>query len=291
MSGPFQPMLAAVDRGGEPASRTHRDGGIELARWLGAIGILWFHAHVPGEQIGYAALPMFVLLLIHYGIDRPWRARAVRLMRPWLIWSAIYLVAKLADVLLRGTDPGEELALWMLLTGTSLHLWFLPFCTLFLLVAVPLRGWLLLVVAVPASIAALWAANAAALPIPFAQWVFVLPAACMALVMGRLPRPEWFAAAFLAGCAMAWAMGWTQAAPHLLGAGLVVLGLWRLRLPSSTLTDGLSRLAFGIYLIHPLVMAVVLALGIRGVPMALTVLVLSNLATIAMLRLTPWLIR
>lgn len=94
-----------------------------------------FHAGAPGRGVGYAALPFFLMTLILLALPAaqskefgPFaKDRARRLLIPWLIWSAIYAAFKLLEVVWHHKPLGSEFSATMLLTGTSLHLWFLPF--------------------------------------------------------------------------------------------------------------------------------------------------------------------
>ena len=53
--------------------------------------------------------------------------RATRLLVPFAVWSGIFGLLKLAEVLLTGVSLGSEFKPSMLLTGPAIHLWFLPF--------------------------------------------------------------------------------------------------------------------------------------------------------------------
>jgi fucose 4-O-acetylase-like acetyltransferase len=91
---------------------------------------------VPGYRFGYVAAPFFIVLL-----SLPSRSclaeRARRLLLPFLLWSVIQALARIAPA----PHGGDDLLGWwktsMLLTGTSTHLWFLPFAALLALVQAP----------------------------------------------------------------------------------------------------------------------------------------------------------
>ena len=85
-----------------------RNGLLDLAKWVGSIGIVWFHIGLPGADIGYAALPFFVAYLAYFGVGRPLADRARRLLVPWVIWSAIFAVAKVLQAMALGTPIAEE---------------------------------------------------------------------------------------------------------------------------------------------------------------------------------------
>jgi peptidoglycan/LPS O-acetylase OafA/YrhL len=75
-----------------------RNGTLDHARLIAAVGIVVFHSGAPGAWVGYAALPFFLMLLIvlawpaaeRQSLPAFARGRAARLMIPWLIWSCIY---------------------------------------------------------------------------------------------------------------------------------------------------------------------------------------------------------
>ena len=112
-----------------------RSATLDYARFLAAVGIIVFHVGAAGANIGYAALPFFIMLLVVLafpGAERLdfrtyARSRAVRLLLPWVVWSLIYGSLKLAEVGLTNATIQSEFALWMLFAGPSLHLWFMPF--------------------------------------------------------------------------------------------------------------------------------------------------------------------
>lgn len=111
-----------------------RNGTLEYTRLLAAFGIVFFHAKAPGSEVGYAALPFFVLLLVvmagpssqNCSLPVYLQSRAVRLFVPWLAWSLVYGLLKFCEVLVTGTPLHAEFNLSMLISGPALHLWFLP---------------------------------------------------------------------------------------------------------------------------------------------------------------------
>ena len=123
-----------------------RNGTLDYARLLAAFGIVFFHAGAPGGAIGYAALPFFLMLLVvlafpgavRVSFPAYLRGRVQRLLVPWVIWSGVYGVLKLAELVVTGAPFGSEFSLNMILTGTALHLWFLPFA--FLAFVIPSCG-------------------------------------------------------------------------------------------------------------------------------------------------------
>lgn len=171
---------------------------VDLARFLAAFGIVWDHARAPYADIGYLALALFLVLTSYLAVGSYlrsdgrgfWLSRARRIVLPWLFWCAVFrvvheVVSDAPFALL--TEPGT------LLIGPSIHLWFLPFVMLALVVIAPLCRWVttkralvlalagLVVLSVPlgllhAEVApAAWFANGALFPQPLPQWFYSLP--------------------------------------------------------------------------------------------------------------------
>ena len=103
-----------------------RNGFVDYARFLAALGIVWFHTHAPGKELAYSALPFFLVLLA-----MPSRAdagqRAKRLLLPFVTWSMIYAAEFTGLAMSKGNPPFGWWHTSMIVTGVSLHLWFLPF--------------------------------------------------------------------------------------------------------------------------------------------------------------------
>lgn len=243
---------------------------------------------MPGAWIGYAALPMFIILLIYFGRDKPLKERAKRLMLPWLLWCGVFTLVKLGDVAFTTSGFADEFKPWMLLAGPSLHLWFLPFCFAFLVLTKP-ASFNPVFVAVPISVWAIWATNTFDLAIPLAQWVFVLPAAFMGWMMRHYRNAPLVAGGALALCFMMHLAGWTQGTNQLIIAIAVIFICSHVQLPSTALSKGLSDLSLGIYLIHPLMLSVVLRTPLADNMIAgfVFVIVASILATLGLRRIAP----
>ena len=269
-----------------------RNGSVDILRFVGAIGIVWFHMHLPGFKYGLSALPMFVALFVCFNFKRDVAALNQRLLYPWLVWSAIFALAKIAQALISGRPIADEFEWNMLLIGPSIHLWFLPFSYLFVLVARLMTMKALLgagVVLIPICV---WMANSMTLPAPFAQWVTVVPAAFMgialqfyrthALAVLALGWVSVVAAYVLAVCGLG-----TVALQYAIGVGAVLIA-YMIQTRPTGLSDFFAKVSFGVYLIHPLIFASVLYLPISSVSVQLAVVVVGSiLATLALRRIAP----
>lgn len=269
----------------------HRDthnASYDYARLLAVIGIIWFHASAPGALIGYSGLAFFLLLLVHLALPQAtkvrdqahrapafWRyaaARGQRLLWPWFIASLAYGGLKLVEVA-RGSPWGAEFQTSMWLTGTALHLWFLPFAFAVSLALWPLGRVLrqhtkrhatpLAFVFTGLALASLALAQEATFAIPLAQWAYALPAVFfgMALTLVRAKALHLLGLLTFFLCS-ALAANWVTGLPEI-GLAALILILCRLYpLPPTHLSQLAARWALALYLVHPAVMALVLRSGV-----------------------------
>lgn len=268
-----------------PQPRNH---GIELLRFVGAGAVVWFHLHLPGSWAAFAALHLFVILAVYFGAGRPLERHLRRLMLPWLFWSLVYGAAKLAQAQVMGTSLADEFAPWMVLTGLSVHLWFLPFT--FVVVALNTRLHPLPVWAPPLLMGvALVVMRLGPYPTPVAQWVHVLPAAVLGLWMATRAGPLIPLAVTATLAAALWVAGFGKGIEQTAIAAALCLIVFLVPLRSNPVTSALASLSFGVYLVHPLVVALLMAVGIGG-PGVLFVatLGLSVLLSAAMKRVLPF---
>lgn len=227
-----------------------RNAMIDYGRFVAALGIVWFHTQAPGMRLAYVALPFFLVLL-----TIPSRAstakRAERLLLPFLRWSVLYAVVLTAMAIRHHEAPFGWWQPEMVLTGTAIHLWFLPFAFLIAVLSPLLRRPLVAIAAaIGFSVAVcLWGTPSAP---PFAQWSF-----------GLLPVLTGF---------VFFAAGWRVAVPVLAFCWLI-LSIWHpapdnttivvgtalsiaalsVTLPANRISDWCSTLSLWIYLGHPLV--------------------------------------
>lgn len=259
---------------------TSRIWALEYLRILAAFGIVWFHnSAVPLHWLGLSGLWVFLLisfmLLSRTAPNEPFAAfaaaKARRVMVPWVFWSALYLLFGLGRFWRHGTPFYEE---WMLLTGFSLHLWYLPYLFGAAVALYFVRrsnaaidgpaGVLFLVTVALAMLAAngVWHPDTP----PFAQWMTAVPVTLLGYALGRiaLVRDARFrraAVMVLAVCVTVVCIArlfipgrhGQDGVTVLLGFGAFVAA-GALPLPPTAAVRMLSPLTLGIYLIHPLVM-------------------------------------
>lgn len=264
----------------KPPDRTHFHAMAPL-RVVAAYGIVWFHAAAPERHIGYAGLPAFLMMsffLLGISPKQPeWstylQRRTVRLLLPWLIWSAVYWGLARAPQVLAGAPPQLEVSLGGLLTGGKLHLWYLPAAFLgALLVGAGRRalhhysmgsvalGGVLCLAALVWLRTQLMVAGTSPVASPWGQWLFAAPSLPVALVIARaaaLQDPEavrrWVGGTVVVACAL-WLV--LPATTDQVVSYLVALPLFGLAVcvpvARSRALERAAELTLGIYILHPL---------------------------------------
>ena len=252
---------------------------LDALRLLAVVGIVWFHMHALGSQIAYSALPALLVLSIALTTRRSSRGtlasrvyrRGQRLLTPWLFWSAIYGAVAIASAWRHHRLLSNEFDLTMLVTGTSLHLWYLPFVFLATLVTslayrvlIPLSPRVVATIgAVTGGLVLFATAYGPQVPIPCGQWKFGAAAIPLGLAIGMIELSGDSAAQrasslTIAGvvvlCALTLvALGHgASAVPYGIGVPMVCAAIsCKPRVPKAILP--FFPLAIGIYLLHPLV--------------------------------------
>jgi surface polysaccharide O-acyltransferase-like enzyme len=262
-----------------------RIGSIDRLRVLAAIGIVWFHTDgAPYRHIGYTGLPVFLLIFFSLITCRTatdptfgfLRRRWDRLLKPWLFWSVLYGLFRVAKWACLGDVDSfrEMLSPETILVGTHVHLWYLPYAFLsgFLVYAINRAtlksdhaavaftaagiGLLLLIVHAIGLSSCRWMR-------PLPQWEFGLAAVPLGFAIGRslmVPSRRTqqvllsiISLTTLATSVVLIALGHAESAiPYALGILLVCLAYgWRTN--DSVVGAALAPLTFGVYLIHPLI--------------------------------------
>lgn len=256
----------------KPAAHRH---GIDLARFLAAFGVVYAHSEASlHDWSGHLALALFAILTAFLAVKSAERAggsyaylpRAKRLILPWVVWSVFYWIVEAA--ITDGPDKFRPLVdPWSLLYGGYIHLWFLPFIGLAMVLVAPavsyvtsprrLAGVSALMVGLSAPL--FWAHEALALPEPLPQWAFTLPCYVLGLLLAKADGMGRSGIVLGAGVALSLMAVWMgQAAPwtFTILAGLAAFELfWRLPVRGA-FVQHLGLVAFGIYLIHPFLMLV-----------------------------------
>ncbi len=239
-----------------PSMSTRKQNAmIEYLRGIGAVAIIYFHIGLPFGDVAVSALSMFVLLSAYFGFGADIGKRARRLLVPWLVWSLVYLVLKLINVALSADTFAGTFHPYMLLTGPSIHLWFLPFIFLFSAWVSTLPRRFLPPALIGSGILAYLVFNATDLPWPFTQWLSVWPAACAGALMAATGRAGTVCLGFAAIMGVLAFSPIDQYALQLCLAGVASWIGMVVFLPMTGLAAQLGRYSLGIYLAHPMVIA------------------------------------
>lgn len=108
---------------------------IELIRFLAACEIVSYHTEAPWSQY-ISVLPIFLIFSIVFTVSSrlafkaQWKKAFARIIQPWLFWSGVYGLARIIRIIIFHNPISEEFHWWMLASGTTIHLWFLPFAFL-----------------------------------------------------------------------------------------------------------------------------------------------------------------
>ena len=255
---------------------------LDYLRFGAACAIVLFHAGVTPEGTDKAAVGLFAIALVYLTVrsaeakapdlGRYTRQRARRLIYPMLVWGGLHLAAKAASVGFAPAGMRAEFAEWFPPNGTMAQLWFLPWAFVVSVALVhlarldlprPRPDW-------PEALRyAFLSAAGAAVPLMVWNWVdlprfygiFILYACAatigLALYLVR-DQARHLALAVLAlvgtGIALRQA-GLAGTEQMVLAAPLFALAM-TLRLPGPGLARLAGALAFSLYLVHVLVIAV-----------------------------------
>lgn len=271
-----------------------RNGTLDHARLIAAVGIVVFHTGAPGAWLGYAALPFFLMLLILLAWPAAERqdfksyvwSRWGRLTQPWALWSLIYGVLKLAEVMLTDRTLAEEFAPWMLATGPVIHLWFLPFALAACLAVWPLakgmshqsdtaRVGLAACLSAGAVAVLIWHADAGELPPPLAQWTYAVPAVFLGAALALVGPRRGLVMLLVTMLILVW-VGWPNGSLQNGVAGAALIGCMALPTAATPASRLASDLSLPLYLVHPLVAAVLLRLS--PLPESSVILALATLS-------------
>ena len=310
-------------------SRKARIANIERLRIVSAFGVASFHTHnwFP-RSIGVTG---FIILLLSfcafivdktepYGVVKVANRKAQRLLKPWLFWSVVYGGLGLAKMVHDNVSFSDVFSPTMLLTGTRIHLWFLPFAFVASLFLAAVHRKIL---GIPDSFVIIAAISIGALsifgcsiiqsrlspPTPLAQWMLGLPAIPFGFAIGRTrildkyeDRRKYFVFIILstmAACAACMALArlsygtWfdygIKFSVRYLASLLIFCSALHWCGKLDPISANLASLSYGIYLIHPLVIVPFYQFGIavqRPLLLLFFVLSISSLI-IWVLKKTP----
>jgi len=252
---------------------------IELLRLLASLGIIFFHAQAPGALIGYSGLPVFMMISIafsamdtkHKSFNSIASAKFKRLGNPWIFWSMVYLCLKWIKCWHEGNPGICPFQSYMILTGTSLHLWYLPFALLILTIVslsvhkglLPVKNkyvYLYIVISVIFFVVCSLLLPRVKGAVPFSQWVFITPSIPMGMILAVTPLGEKKSLRILlvvfiilvVSSLILNSYGYNRLiVPYLVALGGCIAA-WTVSTKTNHTINKLALLSFGIYLVHPL---------------------------------------
>ena len=202
-----------------------------------------------------------------------------RLGIPWLFWSIIYILAKCGKALWQRNPQIFEFQPYMLLTGVSVHLWYLPFALVITILIdyasrkeiLPVKRGMVffyILLSILLFVACSFLIRITMGIVPLSQWVFIIPAIPIGMVLASTSMGKrnsffillvFFALMAITSYILSIKGYDGLIIPYLVGtAGCIVA--WTIRSRNNRSINRLSKLSFGIYLIHPMLLA---ALHIR----------------------------
>lgn len=241
-----------------------RNGFVDYTRLIAAFAIVWFHSQAPGNRIAYLAMPFFLVLLAmpsRSGLQN----RAARLLLPFIVWSAIYGLVQVAQSLANHRPPFDWFHPRMLLMGTEIHLWFLPFALLVAVVSPALRRPIPALIA-PVATSALVGLITVSLDPPWAQWAFGVVPVLVGLAYVAAGKTALISLAV--STVILFAL--RDNADNLtiaLGTGLALLAL-SIHLQPTAISAWCARVSLTVYLSHMLFLIIGTYVGLGGYALA-----------------------
>lgn len=137
--GTASPKSDAASRG-PAAAVSLRYPLLDALRIVAMMDIVSIHITKPGQYLFWGmGLPVFIIVAVALSVRKPalptWTdlpgaacKRAARVLLPWLVWTVFFGCNRLLWTWLDpGKSAGDLFYPWMVASGTSIHLWFLPF--------------------------------------------------------------------------------------------------------------------------------------------------------------------
>lgn len=277
---------------------------VELLRIVSAFGIIWFHSGYEfGRDIAYAGLVVFLILSAYFTIksnrEHSVLDRASRLLLPCFFWSIVYAVYST----LRGKEvfPDDYSLLISILSTPAIHLWYLPF-VFFCTIAIDSTRKQIN----PAALAALVTLIASTLLLtsplwrqwsyipPFNQYIHAAPAIFIGVAYGVSKQLNPTLRFLLIGLLSISAIFILQFDTKGVGINYsigIAVTLLLLReksiLPKNSAILELSKLTFGVYLLHPIILSALRYSGIESLNLVILGFVISALCIYLSLRILP----
>ncbi len=245
---------------------------IEIARILSTFFIVWYHSEIDfGHEVSYSGLVVFILISLILGtgggnaslrLDR----RLNRLVWPWLFWMLFYGIGNLS--LSRPFISIDDGYTFGILAGSYMHLWYLPFIFFVLIIydfvkiLVDKKIILLFSIFAFALIilyVEVW--RMLALPKPIPQYLHALCPVFVGVILGEIQgyfnRYMQYLTAIVLLVFMSLAINYQGVGiPYIVGTMVVLIAfnpfMPNVCDPFRGLIYHMSRLTYGVYLLHPI---------------------------------------
>ncbi len=270
-------------------TNSQRFVGIDLMRFVAAVSIVWLHTVnstllQESSVLGRFAVPFFtvaaVFMIFVSSSKKPqpsfWNyanRRFTRIYVPFMLWSLFYLIVRAINRIVSSSDApliGNDI-LW---TGTTHHLWFLPFILVVSLITFPLTRLvvgetrakaLLFVLSIALSVSLfIWR-----IPNPYVTLGYtgalsyeVLPAVFFGIVVSLIylsSKQHWITSGyiatfgfiiFLSALTILLSSGRNILVENIAGLGAFLLALYPFQTKVANRLQALGDMSFAIYLVH-----------------------------------------
>jgi surface polysaccharide O-acyltransferase-like enzyme len=298
---------------------SQRLANVERLRLVAMFEIVAFH--VSQDRLPLIAglgLPSFLLLNNAFnctlsermGTRAFLRTKVTKLLVPWLVWSLVYALVIVLEKLRHDESIREAFTPWMLVGGTYIHLWFVPFALAGGVFAAALQARTQKVshprmVAILLALGTAWVLGGAWIMAredvrwPALQWLFASPSPILGFALGRviLARDQRLLAVVCALSVVAgvlaelgaFGLGLHRIVPrYAVSMAVVSLALLWPGRPDAW-SQKLTPLLFGVYLTHPLIVRTYMAthLPTFGVTLQTLLVFSASVVLVLILQRTP----
>lgn len=247
---------------------------IEVFRIFSAFGIVWFHSGLhTGRQFAYGGLIYFIIISIFFTLKskNPQRLskRFKKLILPFILWTLFY--GFINFLFNRTIFPDGFEGISIILTTTSIHLWYLPFVFILLIILDCFKLYfsrisLIYLFGVSAIIllyiSPIW--RNIDFIIPFAQYAHALPAAFIGIfISSKIHTKLWFLIMF--GIVTSLFRNFHDIGITYISGLLPCIFLFvghEIKKPDSIIFK-ISSATFGVYLLHPFILNVLKHIGVE----------------------------
>ncbi|MFK4752596.1 acyltransferase family protein [Oceanobacter antarcticus] len=275
---------------------------IEILRILSAFGIVWFHSGISaGKDFAYSGLAFFIITSVFFAIKsinkKLIKDRFYRLLIPYFIWFLIY---GFLEYFFKGTLFFEDIDfLQIILAGSSIHLWYLPFIFFVLLCLDNVDSKIKLNRFFPVSVSLIflflvltssyWRGVLFSVPIPqYAQAIpIVLIGVSVSLSCGVLNQLAVFLLIISGLFFLAYHEFWSLFESYSIAFASACLLCRSFEFSGSRWIFSISNTTMGVYLVHPLFIYLVKAIGVAGYMIPIVAFLIALIFVWVGIKLSP----